>query len=101
MGKFGVVSARGGVCGIVGLTVVADDALDAALDSLFGESLAALSRSRVSSSKAVWIACLTCLDMEEGVVDGAFIEGSGFSVGGGFIVVANDNRLSAVGRKAG
>jgi hypothetical protein len=39
--------------------------------------------------------------MEEGVVDGAFIEGSVFSVGGGFIVVANDNRLSAVGRKAG
>jgi len=50
------------------------------------------------------MACLTCKDIEEVEVDGAFIEGSVFVEGGGFAVaavVANDNRLSAVGRKAG
>jgi hypothetical protein len=45
---------------------------------------------------------LTCKDIEEAVVEGGL--GSVFSEGGGFVVaavVANDSRLSAVGRKAG
>jgi hypothetical protein len=86
------------------LTVETDDALDDVelISPFFGKIFVSLSRSCASSSKAVLMACLTCKDMEEVVVEGAF--GSVFSEGGGFVVaavVANDSLLSAVGRKAG
>jgi hypothetical protein len=92
------MASRGGEVGTVGFTVETDDA--SLVPLFFREILVALSRSCASSSIAVLMACLTCKDMEEVVVDGAF--GSVFSEGGGFaVVVANDSRLSVVGRKAG